>query len=62
MDQSTTIDPIPLRDLWPWALVAALLIVVLYLVTLDQGAVSGAGMFLHELMHDGRHVLALPCH
>lgn len=40
MDQSTTIDPIPLRDLWPWALVAALLIVVLYLVTLDQGAVS----------------------
>ena len=62
MDQSTTIDPIPLRDLWPWALVAALLIVVLYLVTLDQGAVSRAGLFLHELMHDGRHVLALPCH
>jgi Probable cobalt transporter subunit (CbtB) len=62
MDQSTTIDPIPLRDLWPWALVAAFLIFVLYLVTLDQGAVSRAGLFLHELMHDGRHVLALPCH
>jgi Probable cobalt transporter subunit (CbtB) len=62
MDQSTTIDPIPLRDLWPWALVAAVLVVVLYLVTLDQGAVSRAGLFLHELMHDGRHVLALPCH
>jgi hypothetical protein len=42
--------------------VAAFLIVVLYLVTLDQGAVSRAGLFLHELMHDGRHVLALPCH
>ena len=62
MDQATTIDPIPLRELWPWALVAAFLIVVLYLVTLDQGAVSRAGLFLHELMHDGRHVLALPCH
>ena len=62
MDQSTTIDPIPLRELWPWALVAAFLIVVLNLVTLDQGAVSRAGLFLHELMHDGRHVLALPCH
>jgi Probable cobalt transporter subunit (CbtB) len=62
MDQSTTIDPIPLRDLWPWALVAAFLIVMLYLVTLDQGALSRAGLFLHELMHDGRHVLALPCH
>jgi hypothetical protein len=62
MDESTTIEPIPLRDLWPWALVAALLLAVLYLVTLDQGAVSRAGLFLHELMHDGRHVLALPCH
>jgi hypothetical protein len=62
MDQSTTIDPIPLRELCPWALVAGFLIVLLYLVTLDQGAVSRAGLFLHELMHDGRHVLALPCH
>jgi Probable cobalt transporter subunit (CbtB) len=62
MDESTTIEPIPLRDLWPWALVAAFLVAALYLVTLDQGAVSRAGLFLHELMHDGRHVLALPCH
>ena len=62
MDQSTTIEPIPIRDLWPWALVAAFLVGVFYLVTLDQGELSRAGLFLHELMHDGRHILAVPCH
>jgi hypothetical protein len=62
METSTTIEPIPVRDLLPWALVAAFLIGVIYLVTLDQGAISRTGLFLHELMHDGRHILALPCH
>ena len=62
MDQSTTIEPIPIRDLWPWVLVAAFLVGVIYLVTLDQGELSRAGLFLHELMHDGRHILAVPCH
>jgi len=41
-------------------IVAALL--VLYLVGFDQGAISRTGMFMHELMHDGRHLLGLPCH
>ncbi|HET8994224.1 MULTISPECIES: CbtB domain-containing protein [unclassified Rhodococcus (in: high G+C Gram-positive bacteria)] len=36
--------------------------VVLYLVGFDQGAISRTGMFMHELMHDGRHLLGLPCH
>lgn len=35
---------------------------VLYLVGFDQGAISRSGMFMHELMHDGRHLLGLPCH
>lgn len=34
----------------------------LYLVGFDQGAISRSGMFMHELMHDGRHLLGLPCH
>jgi hypothetical protein len=62
MDQSGTIEPIPLRNLAPWAAVAALLLLLAYLITLDQGAVSRAGLLLHELMHDGRHLLAVPCH
>lgn len=36
--------------------------VVLYLVGFDQGAISRSGMYVHELMHDGRHLLGLPCH
>lgn len=37
-------------------------LLVLYLVGFDQGAVSRSGMLLHELMHDGRHLLGVPCH
>ncbi|HEY3003283.1 MAG TPA: CbtB domain-containing protein [Kribbellaceae bacterium] len=38
------------------------LLMVAYLVAFDQGAVSRSGMYLHELMHDGRHLLGVPCH
>jgi len=39
-----------------------LLLLLAYLVAFDQGAVSQSGMYLHELMHDGRHLLGVPCH
>jgi len=39
-----------------------LMLLLAYLVGFDQGAVSRSGMFLHELMHDGRHLLGVPCH
>ena len=42
--------------------VAALMLLLTYLVAFDQGAVSQSGTFLHELMHDGRHLLGVPCH
>lgn len=61
-DQRDRIEAIPLRDLAPWTIAALLLLVLAYLVTLDQGAVSRAGLLLHELMHDGRHLLGVPCH
>lgn len=44
------------------AAVVLLAFVVLYLVGFDQGAISRSGMYMHELMHDGRHLLGLPCH
>lgn len=58
------VAPIPLRDVAPWALLAgAVLLSLLYLVGLDQGAASMvSGTVLHEFVHDGRHLLALPCH
>ena len=36
---------------------------LLYLVGIEQGAVSLiGGNFLHELVHDGRHLIGVPCH
>jgi hypothetical protein len=43
-------------------LLAALLLLAIYLIQFDQGALSQTGSFLHELMHDGRHLLGVPCH
>ena len=54
--------PIPLQSLVPWALVAVVLLLLLYLIGLDQGALSRSGNLLHEVMHDGRHLLGAPCH
>jgi hypothetical protein len=56
--------PIPLRDLLPWALFAAVLaLVLLYFVGAEEGATSVvSGSFVHELVHDGRHLLGFPCH
>ena len=54
--------PVPLRSLWPVLLAAALALLVLYLVSFDQGVLSQSGLYVHELMHDGRHLLGVPCH
>jgi hypothetical protein len=37
---------------------------VYYFVGIDQGIVSvfGSDTHIHELMHDGRHLLGFPCH
>ena len=56
--------PIPLRALWPWALFGGVLALLLfYFVSTEQGAVSlFAGTYVHEFVHDGRHLLGFPCH
>lgn len=50
---------------WTWALLAAAF-AVLWLVTMEGNAVSqiigGSPSFFHELFHDGRHLLGVPCH
>jgi hypothetical protein len=50
------------RLLWTALAVTGLMLLLAYLVAFDQGAVSRSGMYLHELMHDGRHLLGVPCH
>lgn len=62
MDPAATVQPLPLRDLLPALALGALLIALAYLVQFDNGALSQGGALLHELMHDGRHLLGVPCH
>ncbi len=62
MQPSVDVQPFPLRELLPALLLGALFVLTIYLVQYDQGLLSQSGTFLHELMHDGRHLLGVPCH
>ena len=55
---------IPLHEIVPYAIFVALIAVLaLYFVGAEEGATSiFHGSLLHELVHDGRHVLGFPCH
>jgi hypothetical protein len=55
---------IPLRELLPWAVFAGLIfILAIYFVGVEEGATSLiSGMYVHEFVHDGRHLLGFPCH
>jgi Probable cobalt transporter subunit (CbtB) len=55
---------IPVREWLPWAVfVGTVLLFLLYMVGLDEGATSlVGGRFVHEFLHDGRHLLGFPCH
>lgn len=56
--------PIPVGELLPWAIFAGLiLLLAIYFVGAEQGATSLiSGMYVHEFVHDGRHLLGFPCH
>ncbi|OYD73940.1 UNVERIFIED_ORG: putative cobalt transporter subunit CbtB [Burkholderia sp. CF145] len=58
------ITPIPLRELMPWIVLGGLLMLLaLYFVGAEEGATSLIpGMYVHEFVHDGRHLLGFPCH
>jgi hypothetical protein len=51
-------------------LVVAALALLVYAVAFDQGLLleplfgkaASANAYLHELFHDGRHLLGFPCH
>ncbi|HEY0330807.1 MAG TPA: CbtB-domain containing protein [Rhodopseudomonas sp.] len=55
---------IPVREILPWAIFGGLLaILAIYFIGAEQGAVSMFdGMYIHEFVHDGRHLLGFPCH
>ena len=48
---------------WAWALLA-FAVFALYFVSQENGALlsAPAAQMLHELTHDARHALGVPCH
>lgn len=46
------------------SLTAFFALVVLYFIGMDQGATSvlGSNTYIHEFVHDARHLLGFPCH
>jgi len=55
---------IPIRELLPWVIFAGLLFLLgVYFVGAEQGATAiFKGMYVHEFVHDSRHLLGFPCH
>jgi len=55
---------IPVREFLPWAVFAGLiLLLAIYFVGAEEGATSLiSGMYVHEFVHDARHLLGFPCH
>lgn len=62
VNETLALEPIPLDQLARWGWVPVVLLLMIYLIGFDQGTLSQTGSFLHELMHDGRHLLGVPCH
>jgi hypothetical protein len=57
-------EPIPLRELLPWVIFGGVIfLLAIYFVGAEEGATSIVpGMYVHEFVHDGRHLLGFPCH
>lgn len=55
--------PIPISELFPWLVFAGVLLLAIYFVGVEEGATAiFPGMYVHEYVHDGRHLLGFPCH
>jgi hypothetical protein len=55
---------IPIREALPWVIfVGLILMLAIYFVGAEEGATSIVkGMYVHEFVHDSRHLLGFPCH
>ena len=55
--------PIPIGDVLPWVVFSVIWLLAIYFVGAEEGATSLLkGMYVHEFVHDGRHLLGFPCH
>jgi hypothetical protein len=55
---------VPIGELLPWAVFGGLLcLIAIYFVSTEDGAMAlVSGGYVHEFLHDGRHLLGFPCH
>jgi Probable cobalt transporter subunit (CbtB) len=64
ISQPVSLPVIPVNELLPWAMFGGLLMLLaIYFVGAEQAATALIhGRYVHELVHDGRHLLGFPCH
>jgi hypothetical protein len=56
-------QPIPVSEVIPWLIFGALMLLAIYFVGAEEGATSIIpGMYVHEWVHDSRHLLGFQCH
>ena len=55
---------IPVREWLPWIIFAGVVMLfLLYIVGYEQSALAMSdGSYVHEWVHDSRHLLGFPCH
>ncbi|GIU84020.1 MAG: hypothetical protein KatS3mg008_0795 [Acidimicrobiales bacterium] len=66
---TTSVTQVPVQT-WRVSVSLLIMIAVMWLVAFDNGQVlhlvgakaAAAGNWLHEVFHDGRHLLGVPCH
>jgi hypothetical protein len=61
----TTPITVPVTEGTRWMIGAVIVAGLLYyFIAIDQGAFSvfGHNMYIHEFVHDARHLLGFPCH
>lgn len=63
-DSASQVTPIPFKELLPWLVFGGLIMfIMIYFVGTEEGAMAiFKGMYIHEFVHDGRHLLGFPCH
>jgi hypothetical protein len=70
MNRATHLTPtagvaaVPIREALPWVIFGGLILLLgVYFVGAEQGATHiFQGMYVHEFVHDARHLLGFPCH
>ena len=63
VSQAKAAVPVVNVPVWAWALLSLALFSLYFLVQENGALLSASGaQLLHELTHDARHALGVPCH